>query len=54
MTLHQAAIAKGSKVAVAAVLKHDGKVEGVSIELGDGQVVKVGLATVHNFFRVVE
>jgi hypothetical protein len=54
VTLQRAEIAKGSKVAVAAVIKHEGKVAGVSLELGDGHVVKVGLATVHNFFRVVD
>jgi hypothetical protein len=54
ITVQRAEIAKGSKVAVAGLLKHEGKVEGVSIELGDGHVVKVGMRTVRNFFRVVE
>jgi hypothetical protein len=52
VTLHQAEIAKGSKVSVTDVVKHAGKVDGVSIDIGDGHIVKVGLATVRNFFRV--
>ncbi len=54
VTLQKAEIAKGSKVAVAGLVKREGKVQGVSLELGDGHVVKVGMATVRNFFRVVE
>jgi hypothetical protein len=54
VTLHQAEIAKGSKVAVTDVVKHEGKIDGVKIDLGDGHIVKVALATVRNFFKIAE
>ena len=54
VSLHQAEIAKGSKVSVASVLLREGKLEGASLELADGHIVKVGLATIRSFFKVVD
>lgn len=54
VTLHRAEIAKGSKVAVTRVLKRAGRVDGVSVALADGHVVKMTLAQVRAFFRVVD
>jgi hypothetical protein len=53
VTLHQAEIAKGSKVSVTKLSKSAGRIEGVSVALADGHVVKVTIAQVHTFFRVV-
>ena len=53
VTLHQAEIAKGSRVSVTKLLVHSGKLDGVSVALADGHVVKVTVAQVHTFFRVV-
>jgi hypothetical protein len=53
VTLHQAEICKGSKVSVTQLRKNAGRLEGVSVALADGHVVKVTMAQVHTFFRVV-
>jgi hypothetical protein len=53
VTLHQAEIAKGSRVSVTKLMVRGGKVDGVSVALADGHVVKVTLSQVHTFFRVV-
>ncbi|APR85009.1 Hypothetical protein A7982_10358 [Minicystis rosea] len=53
VTLHQAEIAKGSRVNVTKVLVRAGRVDGVSVALADGHVVKMTLGQVHTFFRVV-
>ena len=54
VTLHKAEIAKGSRVSVTKVSKHDGRIDGVSVALADGHVVKMTLNQVQTFFRVVE
>src|SRR2546428_12136 len=54
VTLHQAEIAKGSKVSVTQVLVRSGRVDGLSVALADGHVVKVTMSQVHSFFRVVD
>jgi hypothetical protein len=53
VTLHQAEIAKGSRVSVTKLSKNAGRLDGVSVALADGHVVKVTMAQVHTFFRVV-
>ena len=54
VTLHRAEIAKGSKVSVTQLLGHSGQVDGLSVALADGHVVKVTMSQVHSYFRVVE
>jgi hypothetical protein len=54
VTLHRAEIAKGSKVSIAQVMVREGRVDGAAVELADGHIVKVALATIRNFFRVAE
>lgn len=54
VTLHKAEIQKGSRVSVTKVSESKGRVEGVSLALADGHVVKVPLGVVHTYFRVVE
>ncbi len=49
VTLHRAEIAKGSKVSVTKV-----QVDGLNVALADGHVVKVTMAQVHTYFRVVD
>lgn len=53
VTLHRAEIAKGSRVNVTKLLIRAGRLDGVSVALADGHVVKVTLAQLHSFFRVV-
>jgi len=53
VTLHKAEIAKGSRVSVTQLSRREGRVESVSVELADGYVVKMSMAQVHTFFRVV-
>jgi hypothetical protein len=53
VTLHRAEILKGSRVNVTKILKRRGRVDGVSVALADGHVVKVTIAQLHTFFRVV-
>lgn len=53
VTLHKAEIAKGSRVAVTKLLVRAGRLEGLSVALADGHVVKVTLAQLRSFFRVV-
>ena len=53
VTLHKAEIAKGSRVSVTKLSKSGGQVEAVSVALADGHVVKVTMAQVHTYFRVV-
>jgi hypothetical protein len=53
VTLHKAEIAKGSRVSVTKLSKSGGRLDGVSVALADGHVVKVTMAQVHTFFRVV-
>ena len=54
VTLHAAEIAKGSRVSVTKLSRNGGQVDTVSVALADGHVVKVTMAQVHTFFRVVE
>jgi hypothetical protein len=54
VTLHRAEIAKGSRVSVAEVVLRAGKLDGVSLELADGHIVKVGVAMVRSHFTVVD
>jgi len=53
VTLHQAEIAKGSKVSVTKVLGRSGQIDGLSVALADGHVVKVTMTQVHSYFRVI-
>jgi hypothetical protein len=53
VTLHTAEIAKGSRVSVTKLSRNAGQVDAVSVALADGHVVKVTMAQVHTFFRVV-
>ena len=53
VTLHKAEIAKGSRVSVTKLSKSGGQIEAVSVALADGHVVKVTMAQVHTYFRVV-
>jgi hypothetical protein len=53
VTLHQAEIAKGSRVSVTKLSKTGGQLDAVSVALADGHVVKVTMAQVHTYFRVV-
>ena len=53
VTLHTAEIAKGSRVSVTKLSRTGGQVETVNVALADGHVVKVTIAQVHTFFRVV-
>jgi hypothetical protein len=53
VTLHQAEIAKGSRGSVTKLTKSGGQVDAVSVALADGHVVKVTMAQVHTYFRVV-
>jgi prepilin-type processing-associated H-X9-DG protein len=53
VTLHTAEIAKGSRVSVTKLSRTGGQVEAVNVALADGHVVKVTMAQVHTFFRVV-
>ena len=54
VTLHAAEIAKGSRVSVTKLSRNAGQVDAISVALADGHVVKVTMAQVHTFFRVVE
>jgi prepilin-type processing-associated H-X9-DG protein len=54
VTLHKAEIAKGSRVSVTKLSESGGRVESVNVALADGHVVKMTIAQVHTFFRVVE
>lgn len=53
VTLHKAEIAKGSRVSVTKVLVHAGRLDGVSVALADGHVVKMTASQLHSFFRIV-
>jgi prepilin-type processing-associated H-X9-DG protein len=53
VTLHKAEIAKGSRVSVTKITRHGEEVDAVNVALADGHVVKVTMAQVHTFFRVV-
>lgn len=54
VTLHKAEIAKGSKVNVTKVMRRGQRIDGVSVALADGHVVKMTLAQVRAFFRVLQ
>ncbi len=54
VTLHAAEIAKGSRVSVTKLSRNGGQVDAISVALADGHVVKVTMAQVHTFFRVVD
>jgi hypothetical protein len=54
VTLHKAEIAKGSRVSVTKVELRDGKLDGISVALADGHVVKLPMTTVHTYFQVVD
>jgi prepilin-type processing-associated H-X9-DG protein len=53
VTLHKAEIAKGSKVSVTKLNRTGEKIDAVNVALADGHVVKVTMAQVHTYFRVV-
>jgi prepilin-type processing-associated H-X9-DG protein len=53
VTLHTAEISKGSRVSVTKLSHAAGQVDAVNVALADGHVVKVTMAQVHTFFRVV-
>jgi hypothetical protein len=54
VTLHQAEIAKGSRVSVTKLLVNGGRLDGLSVALADGHVVKVTMSQVHTYFRVAD
>jgi hypothetical protein len=54
VTLHQADIAKGSRVSVTKLLVKGGQLDGLSVALADGHVVKVTMSQVHTYFRVAD
>jgi hypothetical protein len=54
VTLHQAEIAKGSRVSVTKVTRSGEQLDAVSVALADGHVVKVTMAQVHTYFRVAQ
>jgi hypothetical protein len=54
VTLHKAQISKGSRVNVTKLSRNGEHVDAVSVALADGHVVKMTLAQVHTFFRVVD
>jgi hypothetical protein len=54
VTLHKAEISKGSRVSVTKVELRDGKLDGVSVALADGHVVKLPMTTVHTYFQVAD
>ncbi len=54
VTLHMAEIAKGSRVSVTKLSRNAGQVDAVNVALADGHIVKVTMAQVHTFFRVVD
>lgn len=53
VTLHQADIAKGSRVSVTEVARRNGHIDVVSVALTDGHVVRVPVAVMLAAFRVV-
>jgi hypothetical protein len=53
VTLHKAEIVKGSRVSVTKLRTRAGRLDGVSVALSDGHVVKVTLSQLHSFFRIV-
>ena len=53
LTLHQAEIVKGSKVSVTKLNLREGKLDSVNVALADGHVVKMPVAAVRSYFRVV-
>lgn len=53
VTLHKAEIAKGSRVSVTKVNRTGERLDGVNVALADGHVVKMPLAAVRSYFRVV-
>ena len=53
ITLSKAEIAKGSKVSVAKLMEHGGRIEGALLELADGHVISVAIGTVRSLFSVV-
>ena len=53
LTLHKAEIVKGSKVSVTKLNLRDGKLDSVNVALADGHVVKMPVAAVRSYFRVV-
>jgi hypothetical protein len=53
VTVARAEIAKGSKVNVTKLLRRQGRVASVDVELADGQIARVAIATVRSFFRVL-
>jgi prepilin-type processing-associated H-X9-DG protein len=53
VTLHKAEIAKGSRVSVTKLNRTGGQIDAVNVALADGHVVKVTMAQVHTYFRVV-
>jgi len=54
VTLHMAEIAKGSRVSVTKLSRNGGQLDAVSVALADGHVVKVTMAQVHTFFRIID
>jgi hypothetical protein len=52
-TVHQAEIAKGSRVSVTKLVKRSGRLDRVHVALPDGHVVKMPIRMVRSYFRVV-
>lgn len=53
VTLHKAEIVRGSKVSVTKLNLREGKLDSINVALADGHVVKMPLAAVRSYFRVV-
>lgn len=53
VTLHQAEIARGSRVSVTKLNVREGRLDSVNVALADGHVVKMPLVAVRSYFRVV-
>lgn len=54
VTVSQAEIAKGTTVNITKLLHRQGRLAGVDVELADGYVARVPIATVRSSFRVLE
>lgn len=54
VTVSQAEIAKGTTVNVTKLLRRQGRLAGVDVELADGHVARVPIATVRSSFRVID
>ncbi|KYF90041.1 hypothetical protein BE20_44740 [Sorangium cellulosum] len=49
----RAEVARGSRVSVARLIERQGQLTAVDVELADGHIARVGMATVRASFRVL-